>query len=306
MRFGLVLRETFSNLWHNVSMSISVILVTFISLTFVGSAILMQNQISLIDEFWSSRAQVAVYMCSEANTTQPSCAGGGATEEQIAEVQSILDGPALSPLIREVSFETSEQAYENAVEFLDEGLASMLSVENMNATFWISLNDQSQTDVITEAFQSRDGVQEVSDQMRYLEPLFSALSMATVLAIFVAGLMLIATVLLVATTIRLSAKTRETKVEIMRVVGASNGFIKLPFILEGVLAAFFGSVLASVAILFGVRYGVEDILKPRIDFVSTWVGMDQAWAVVPILILISVVLAAVSAAFAIRRRLLHT
>ena len=115
------------------------------------------------------------------------------------------------------------------------------------------------------------------------------------------ALMLIAAVLLIATTIRLSAYARRRELGIMRLVGASNRFIQTPFILEGVFAALLGSLLAGGAVIAGVHFGVDNYLRNRVDFVTTWVDLGDAWLVVPILILIGVVLAALSAGFAIRR-----
>jgi cell division transport system permease protein len=110
VRVGLVLSEALSGLRRNASMVISVVLVTFVSLTFVGAAILMQMQIGQMKDYWADRAQVAIYMCT-AISQAPTCVDGVATEEQLAEVQAKLDGPALSPLIRDLRFENREEAY---------------------------------------------------------------------------------------------------------------------------------------------------------------------------------------------------
>lgn len=300
MRVGLVLSEALTGLRRNASMVISVVLVTFVSLTFVGAAILMQMQIGQMKDYWADRAQVAIYMCT-AISQAPTCTDGVATDNQLAEVQAKLDSPALAPLIRDLRFEDREQAYANVIELLGEDYASVITPEQLNETYWINLVDQSQSDVIVEAFTGMQGVEEVKDQLQYLEPLFSALTVATYIAVGIAALMLVAAVLLIATTIRLSAYARRRELGIMRLVGASNRFIQTPFILEGVFAALLGSILAGAAVIAGVHFGVDQYLRQRVDFVTTWVGVSDAWIVVPILILIGVLLAALSAGFAIRR-----
>ncbi len=68
MRLGFVLREVGTGLSRNFSMVVSIILVTFISLTFVGTAILLQAQINQMKSFWFDRAQVAIYMCTDFST----------------------------------------------------------------------------------------------------------------------------------------------------------------------------------------------------------------------------------------------
>jgi cell division transport system permease protein len=300
MRFGLIMSEAFTGLRRNLSMVISVVLVTFVSLTFVGAAILMQMQIGTMRDFWVERAQVAVYMCTTISTPA-TCSNGEATPEQVEEVRAKLEGSALAPLIRELTFLDHQQAYDELLQIAGEENASVITADQVNETFRITLVDPEQSDVIIEAFSGMQGVELVNDQMQYLDPLFSALTVATYIAVGIAVLMLIAAVLLIATTIRLSAYARRRELGIMRLVGASNRFIQTPFILEGVFAALLGSILASAAVIAGVHFGVDQYLRNRVDFVTTWVDVGDAWIVVPVLILIGVALAALSAGFAIRR-----
>ncbi|GAB3602204.1 permease-like cell division protein FtsX [Microbacterium aureliae] len=300
MRVGLILGEAFTGLRRNASMVISVVLVTFVSLTFVGAAILMQMQIGTMRDYWVDRAQVAVFMCTEISQ-EPTCTDGAATPEQLAEVEAKLAGPALAPLIRDVRFEDQEEAYQNVIDLLGEDYASVITPDQLPETFRINLIDQRQADVIIEAFSGTQGIESVEDQLQYLEPLFSALTVGTYIAVGIAVLMLIAAVLLIATTIRLSAYARRREIGIMRLVGASNRFIQTPFILEGVFAALLGSLLASGAVIAGIHFGVDGYLRRRVEFVTTWVGIDDAWLVIPVLIGIGALLAALSAGFAIRR-----
>ena len=300
MRVGLVLGEAFSGLRRNASMVISVVLVTFVSLTFVGAAMLMQLQIGTMRTFWADRTQVQIYMCSSLSQV-PTCANGVATQEQIDGVQAELDSDSLAPLISDLQFDSAEQAYQEAIDLLGDEYDGILTADQIGAQFRITLADPTKSAVISEAFGGTDGVEEVKDQLQYLEPLFSALTVATYVAVGIAGLMLIAAVLLISTTIRLSAYARRRELGIMRLVGASNRFIQTPFILEGVFAALIGSVLASVAVVAGVQFGVQDYLRSRIPFIATWVDTADILIVIPVLIGIGIVLAAFSAGFAIRR-----
>lgn len=300
MRVGLILTEALGGLRRNISMVISVVLVTFVSLTFVGAAILMQGQISTMRAYWTERAQVSVSMCSTVSTGE-SCLDGAATQEQLDQVRAELESDPLASLIGELRFENKAEAYANITELLGEEQASVLTEEQMSETFYVTLKDPGQSQVIVEAFAGINGVEEVRDQLQYLDPLFSALTVATYIAVGIAVLMLIAAILLIATTIRLSAYARRKEIGIMRLVGASNRFIQTPFVLEGVFAAFIGSVLASAAVVAGVHFGVNGYLKGRVPFITTWVTMQDAALVVPVLIGMGVILAALSAGFAIRR-----
>ena len=86
MRLGLVLGEVWNGLRRNLSVVISVILVTSVSLTFVGAAILMQLQVQQMKTFWYDRAQVAIYLCTDFDQSA-TCDGNDASEEQIAAVE---------------------------------------------------------------------------------------------------------------------------------------------------------------------------------------------------------------------------
>ncbi|MGF3054095.1 permease-like cell division protein FtsX [Microbacterium sp. YY-03] len=299
MRVALVLSEVLQGLRRNISMVISVILVTFVSLTFVGAAVLMQSQVSNIRDYWEQRSQVAIYMCASSSTT-PTCVDGTATEEQIQGVKDSLEGETLAPLIQTYTFDSQEVSLEKFLEQYPD-YEGFVDAESMNATFWINLKDQTKTDVIYEAFSDTVGIDEVKDQLKYLDPLFQTLTVATYIAIGVAALMLIAAVLLIGTTIKLSAYARRKEIGIMRLVGASNRFIQTPFVLEGVVSALIGTLLAGVAVVLGVKFGVEGYLRNRLNLGGEWITVNDALLVVPVLIGIGVVLSALSAGFAIRR-----
>ena len=102
MRLGLVLSEVGQGFRRNLSMVISVVLVTFISLTFFGAAILLQFQISQMKGYWYDRAQVAVYFCTESRLTPATATATEASADQIAAVKAELDGPTLKPYIKAV------------------------------------------------------------------------------------------------------------------------------------------------------------------------------------------------------------
>jgi len=303
VRLALVLGEAANGLRRNISMVISVILVTFISLTFVGAAVLLQFQISQMKDYWYDRAQVAVYFCTATNNSG-NCTELEATPEQIDQVQQALESSTLAPYIEKFEFESHELAYANFQDqFSDNAYATFVTPDLLNQSFRVNLNNPDQADVLIESLSGLPGVQEVKDQRGYLDQIFSVLNAASYTAIGVALLMLIAAVLLIATTIRLSAFSRRRELGIMRLVGASNRFIQTPFILEGVFAALIGSLLAGGAIVAIVHFFVQGFLTTSLGPSTTLVGLSDALLVVPILVVLGGVLAAASAGFAINRYL---
>jgi len=296
-----VLAEAANGLRRNATMVISVVLVTFVSLTFVGTAALLQLQIAQMRGYWYDRAQVAVYLCTAVSTTE-GCIDGEATPEQKEAVEAQLRGDTLAPFIDEYYFEDRDQAYANFQEqFAGTPAADYVTPDVLNETFWVNLTDPSQSAVLVESLAGLSGVEQVVDQRRYLDQIFDVLNAASYTAIAVAAVMLVAAALLIATTIRLSAFSRRKELGIMRLVGASNRFIQTPFVLEGIFAGLLGSLLAGGAVVAIVNFFVQGYLAESLSF--TFVGLDDALLVVPLLVAVGVLLAAVSAAIAIRRYL---
>lgn len=300
MRLGLILSEVGQGFRRNLSMVVSVVLVTFISLTFFGAAILMQMQIGQMKDYWYDRAEVTVYMCID---IVQGCDGADATEEQVAAVQEQLDSDTLAPYIATVTFETPEEAFEHFQDqFAGNTVVDLATIDSFGSSFRVKLNDPNESDVIIDSVTGMPGVDEVTDQRALLQPIFDVMNAASYTAIGIAALMLVTAVLLISTTIRLSAFSRRRELAIMRLVGASNRFIETPFILEGVLASLIGSLLASAAVVAIVQFFVGGYLAENFTDYS-FIGLDDALLVAPILIGVGAVLAALSASVAIRRYL---
>jgi len=302
MRFGFVLGEIGHGLRRNVSMVISVILVTFISLTFVGTASLLQLQIGQMKNYWYDRAQVAVYLCTEVSPGDV-CPQGEASGDLKASIEEKLKSPVLQPYIKQYFFENHKQAFDKFQEqFAGNSVAKYVTPNQLNETFWVSLKDPSKSQIITESFSGVAGVEEVRDQRSYLDQIFNILNAASLAAVGIAALMLVSAALLISTTIRLSAFSRRREIGIMRLVGASNFYIQLPFILEGVVAATIGSALAAGAVLSVVQFFVQGYLAAKLPFTS-FVNLGDGLLVAPALIAAGILLSAVASGFAIRRYL---
>jgi cell division transport system permease protein len=302
MRLGFVLNEMFQGLRRNFSMVISIVLVTLVSLTFVGTALVLQLQISQMKTYWYDRAQVAIYMCTD---TSPSaaCPQGEASADAKASVEKRLTSDLIKPYIQRYYFENHDQAYKTfQKQFKGQAIAGYVTPAQLNETFWVKLKDPNQSAIITQSFNGVAGVEEVRDQRSYLDQIFNILNAASLAAIGVAVLMLLSASLLISTTIRLSALSRRRELGIMRLVGASNFTIQLPFILEGVVAATIGSFLATGAVWAILQFFVQGFLAQQLPFTS-FVDTGKLAVIAPILIGSGVVLSAVASGAAIRRYL---
>ncbi len=303
MRARYILGEIVTGLWRNIAMVISVVIVTAVSLTFVGTALLMQKQIMDMKATLVQQSQVTVFLCSP-HSTAASCAGGAATDAQIDSVRQALEGEVLSPYIASFTERTQDEAlgiYQE--QFAGEGFVSNFTAEDMPVSFHITLARADDSAAVVEFFQGRDGVDEVTDLLSTYAPFIDVLNQSTLFALGLAVLMLIAALLLVATTIRMSVANRRREISIMRLVGASNVFIRLPFLLEGAVAAIIGGVIASGMLWAGLHYIVEGWLAPTLGAQLITVGVaDLIWAA-PLLIALGAVLSISSSVISLNRYL---
>jgi cell division transport system permease protein len=300
VRLRFVLSQVGQGLSRNLAMSISVALVTFVSLMFVGAAALLQMQIDNLKNDWYDKVEVSAFMCP-AGSPEPGCAAGEATSEQIDDIGALLESDALAPYVEGVYLETKEQAFEAFQEQMaDTVWAQSLTVDQMQVSYRVKLVDPEQYRIVADELEGRPGVEIVVDQREQLEPLFRILNSATLFAVGLAGVMIVTAVLLITTTIRLSAMSRRRETGIMRLVGASNLFIQLPFMLEGAIAALAGALLAVGGLWVGVKYLLEDWLAQSTPWIQ-FVGTADVWTVAPFLVLAAMVLAGISSVVTLGR-----
>lgn len=299
-RVRFVLGELGTGLRRNVSMTVAVVIVTFVSLTFVAASALIQMQIGNLKDDWYDKVEVSIFLCP-VDSLEPTCAEGEATQEQKAEIMGVLKSDALAPYIQTIYTESKEEAYAALQEQMEGTVwAESVTVDLMQVSYRVKLTDPEQYQVVADAVAGRPGVDSVRDQRQILEPLFVILNRATLLSAGLAAVMIVAAVLLITTTIRLSALSRRRETGIMRLVGASNLFIQLPFMIEGAIAATVGALLALGALFFGVRYLVEDWLANSLQWANL-VTTDDVLVIAPWLVLIAMALAAVSSMVALSR-----
>ncbi|GAB4099787.1 permease-like cell division protein FtsX [Sinomonas halotolerans] len=302
MRLAFILGEIGGGLRRNVSMVVSVILVTFVSLTFVGAAGMLQMQISQMKGYWYDRVQVAIFLCGEGSTA-PGCASGPVTADQQKALSGLLESPAVAQYISDYHFETQEEAYGHFKEqFANSPIVDSVTPEQLPASFRINLKDPEKYQIISETFSSQPGVETVIDQRQLLERLFSVMNGASLVAIVIAGIMIVCAILLIATTIRLSAFSRRRETGIMRLVGASKLMIQLPFVLEGVIAAAVGAVLAAGTLWAVARFFLGEVLAKQYPD-TAFISPSQTLVLAPLLILLGAVLAGVSSMLTLRRYL---
>lgn len=305
MRLRFILSETWTSLRRNVPMLLSVMLVTFISFLFIGASFLMQAQITKAKGDWYDKVEVVVWLCPDGTSQSPNCAAGkAATAQQINALQDVIQ-QELGDDVSSVTYESPEDFYNDS--FLKqypngEFQGRTLTAADMQGSLWLKLKNPEKYKVVSEVLSGRDGVEDVVDQRQIFEPVFAVLNHATAATAMLAAVMVVVAVMLTGTTIRMSAASRSEETEIMRFVGASNWTIRLPFILEGAVAALLGSLLSCLVLSALVKVFITDWLAQSVTWIP-YVTQGTVLMISPILIVGAIVLSVIASSVALNRYL---
>ena len=299
MQPRFLLSEVGSGLRRNLSMAVSVVLVTMVSMFLLGLGLLAQRQADTMKGYWYDRIQVSIYLCTE-NSLQPNCEGRAVTEAQKTAIQSQLDA---LPEVEEVFYESEEEAFERFREqFRNSPIAGNVAAGDIPQSLRVQLADPTKYAVVTSQFEGAPGVATVQDQEKVLSKFFTIINYVTFFAVLLAALMVACAALLMATTIQQAAFIRRREIGIMRLVGASNWTIRMPFLTEMVIVSAVGVALA-VALLVALMQYVFNEGASRIALSQAFVGTSDVWVLAPWMLLGVLTVAVLTSLVTLRRYL---
>jgi cell division transport system permease protein len=301
MRAQFVLSEIGTGLRRNLTMTVAVVVAVSISLALLGFSLLVREQVDTMKGYWYDKVEVAVFLCGETSDA-PSCADGSVTDAQRDQIQADLQQ---LPQVEKVYYESKTEAFKHfKQQFKDSGFVESIDKGQMPESYRVKLQNPEQFDVVDSAFSGRPGIELVQDQRELLERFFQVLNVVQIFTVALAGLLTIVALLLITNTIRVAAFSRRRETGIMRLVGASNFYIQLPFILEGAIAGLIGAVFASVGLVAVQQFLVEGQLRPNFGGFMAFIGWDAVLTTIPLIILVGVGMTA-AASFITLRRYLH-
>jgi cell division transport system permease protein len=291
--------EVRSGLRRNISMAVSVVLVTMVSMFLLGLGLLAQRQADTMKGYWYDRIQVSIYLCN-ANSPQPNCENAAVTDAQRAALQSQLQA---LPEVKAVFYESEEEAFTRFKDqFRNSPVAGNVQVGDIPQSLRVQLQDPTKFRAVTEQFEGAPGVATVQDQEKVLGKFFAIIRWITIFAVALAALMAACAALLMATTIRQAAFIRRREIGIMRLVGASNWTIRMPFVTEMIIVSGLGVALAVVLLVALTRY-VFDEGVIQIALSQAFIGVSDVWIVTPWMFLGVLVIAVSTSMVTLRRYL---
>ncbi len=240
VRFGFLFNEVLTGLRRNVTMTVAMILTTAISIGLFGGGLLVVRLADQSRSIYLDRVESQVFLnpdiaADDPNCDQPACK---ALREQIETRNDV----------KSVRYLNSEDAYADAIRKFPE-FKDVASKDSFPASFIVKLDNPEQSKDFDAAMQGQPGVLSVLNQKKLIDRLFAVLDGLSSAAFAVALVQAVGAVLLIANMVQVAAYTRRTEVSIMRLVGASRWYTQLPFLVEAVLAATVGVIIAIVGLM---------------------------------------------------------
>jgi cell division transport system permease protein len=301
MRAQFVLQEIWIGLRRNLTMTIALIVVVAISLSLLGTGLLFIKQVDSTRTYWQGKVEISVYLCTNQSVSVQCKQNGPSTPAERQQLQQTLTSMSQ---VQSVTYESQAQAYQRFKQEFSNSPSFVSTVQqgDIPDSFQIKLkNPQADYSSVATSVTTQKGVDSVIDDRSILDKFYKLLDGARNAVVIIALVLLIAATLLVANTIRLSAFNRRRETGIMRLVGASNFYIQLPFLLEGVIAGLIGWLVAA-GLLIAVKSLWLDNLQQYFTF-NVGLGTGDLVEVVILAMCVGVVLCGATSFLTLRRYL---
>lgn len=258
--FFYLVKQGFKNLWNNRLMSLASVGVLVSCMLLIGAAALLAVNVSSVVSELENQSEAIVYL--DDNTTHDD-------QERIRKA-IIATGK-----IATVEFIPKEQALSEMMSSMgDEGLLFEAYQEDNNLpdSFRITFDDVSNLESTVASIESVDGVLSVSAMTEVANVITGLKKMAYIGGVIIIGLLIAVSLMIVGNTIKITVFSRRREVNIMKYVGATNGFIRLPFIVEGMSLGVISGAISYGLIYFGYDYFTKWVLSQKSEWFSMLVS----------------------------------
>ena len=289
-------RETTSGLRRNGLVAFAAISTTFIALLLFGLALLISRQVNIMIDRTTGNVEVAIYLSDPVN------------DQNVASLRETL---MALPIVATVDYENKEEAYERFQELFANSreLVDNVDPEALPASLRVKLSEPERFQEVAAVLGcepgrggyvcAAPGVETLVDQREFLDRLFAVTRVFRVGVLLVAIVMLVSAAVLIANTVRMGLFARRKEIGIMKLVGATNWRIRIPFLIEGLFESLIGAV-AAILVLFALKVAFINPLNNSVQFVP-WIVNRDVLAIVPWLLFAGVLVAIVAGLVGMRR-----
>lgn len=292
--------EALGGLRRNASMTLAVVVTMWVSLSLFGAGLLAARQVDLLKDRWYDKIEISVFLCVKDVKGDNCDTGLDATDAQKAAILTAIQANSET---QDVFYESKADAFSEFKRvFAGSSIEDSLTVEQMQDSYRVKLKDPRNYQGLVSEISTMKGVQFVQDLHVYLDPIFTWLNALRWGTIGMSVLLLLAASLQIGNTIRMAAFARRRELGIMRLVGASNWYIMLPFLLESLFAAVMGAALASGTLAAGLYVIVVQNAQVSLKGLR-WIGWSDAGIAMAGVTGVAIVLSIVPTLIATRRYL---
>jgi len=258
LKVDYVVRETGTNLKRNLTLSFATMITIAIALTLVGASLLMRQGVTKSNVKFHGNIQTIVYMKADASEDQVKLVGDQLKQNPHVASMTYLDHQAAHDEFEQIFYDQPE-------------IRKSLPVEATPTSYKLKFTGEANAEVvqsIKDQFTKLPGVQEViapTDQVRKQESSFTKFSnFALIIALIVGATSLV----LIINSIRIAMFARRREIEVMKLVGATNWFIRVPFMAEGLVQGIIGGII-GIATVAALRTWM---LPTLVDGGGIWTG----------------------------------
>jgi cell division transport system permease protein len=242
-RLGYFARETLVSLRRNLLMTIAGVLTVAVSLALFGGIMMLSSWVGHGTERIKGGVRLEIFMNVDA------------TDQQIADVRSALGA---DKDVKSNKFFNKQAALKEFKRIFrkDPDLVKNITADALPTSFRIVPQKAELTDNIQRRFEAQPGVDDVATPEEALRGLLDATGTAKIIFIGLSVVLLVSSLFLIVNTIRLATFARRREIEVMKLVGASNWFVRVPFMAEGLVQGLIGAGLA-VGVVVGLKIGFD-------------------------------------------------
>jgi cell division transport system permease protein len=233
-----IIKDGFVNSYRNKLMSLASVMIVTASLIVFGVFLLISIVLETNVSLWKEQPQIEVFCYSELDNTQ---------------VQQVEDSIKNNELVLEYKKVSKEENYNKAKEGLGKGsdLLEGYGADMFMVSFIIKLKDPAYSSEVVKALEQTSGIEKVSYSQNTIEVITRLSHWIKLGSSFLVTLFLVVSIFIISNTIKLTVFARRREINIMKYIGATDSFIRWPFVVEGVIISIVGAIISFVITAYG-------------------------------------------------------
>ncbi len=248
IKLDYVARETATNLTRNVTLTLASVLTVVVSLTLFGSAFMLNQGVNNANDRFKGGIEFIVYLRPDASQEVIDSIGKSLRENPDVERADFVN--------KDETLTEFRRLFKDSRQLLESITADILPPSYRVAP---KTQDPEVVQALGEVFRQKAGVYDVIFAFEVVKRIQETFNRIGVRFLAASGLLLLAALMLILNTIRVAMFARRREIEVMKLVGATNWFIRVPFIVEGIIQTLIGAAVAVASMTFVIRPFIDEL-----------------------------------------------